>query len=286
MLKTTKLMAIFMLAIGMLIGCSSSEEENDSKGTITFGVTPWSSTVPPTKVAKLILEDMGYTVEEVSADAGGVYTSLSKGGVDVFMDAWLPDMHKNYMDKYGDKLTDTSVSYPDGELGWVVPAYMTDINSIDDIVGNEDLFEGKIFGIEEGAGMTMTSREMLEAYGLDLQYVASSEAGMMAQATKLLKKEEPVLFLGWRPHPMFANYDLKVIEDPKGFFKTSEVHVITNSGLEDRLPEAYEFLSNWNIDVNDIEQMIVKIDGGMEAEEVAQEWIDNNQDKVKEMTGK
>jgi glycine betaine/proline transport system substrate-binding protein len=286
MLKTTKLMAIFMLAIGLLIGCGTTEEENaDSKGTITFGVTPWTSTVPPTTVAKLLLEDMGYTVEEINADAGGVYAGMSKGDIDAFMDAWLPDMHANYMNEFGDDLTDTAISYPDGELGWVVPAYMTDINSIEDIVGNEDVFEGKIFGIEEGAGMTMTSREMLEAYNLDLQYVASSEAGMMAQASKLLDKEEPVLFLGWRPHPMFANYDLKVLEDPKGYFKTSEVHVITNKGLEDRLPEAYEFLSNWSIDVNDIEQMIVKIDGGMEAEEVAQEWIDNNQDKVNEMIG-
>jgi glycine betaine/proline transport system substrate-binding protein len=287
MLKTTKLLAVLMIAFAMLIGCSSGEEENkDSKGTITFGVTPWTSTVPPTTVAKLILEDMGYTVEEISADAGGVYAGMARGDIDAFMDAWLPDMHANYMKSFGNKLTDTAISYPDGELGWVVPQYMTDINSIDDIVGNEDIFDGKIYGIEEGAGMTMTSRKMIEAYGLDLQYVASSEGGMMAQASKLLNKEEPVLFIGWRPHPMFANYDLKVIEDPKGYFKTSEVHVITNKGLEDRLPEAFEFLSNWSIDVNDIEQMIVEIDNGKTAEEVAQKWIDNNQDKVNEMLGK
>jgi glycine betaine/proline transport system substrate-binding protein len=289
------LQLLFMFTL--LVGCAGGDTDNadvtddqqaqKGKGeTITFGVTPWTSTIPPTKIAKLLLEDMGYTVEEVEADAGGVYTGLSMGELDVFMDSWLPDMHANYMKKFGDKLDDTAISYPNGELGWVMPTYVEGIDSIEDIKGNEEKFDGKIFGIEEGAGMTMTSREMIKEYGLDLQYVASSEGGMLAQASRLIKQEKPVLFLGWRPHPMFVDFDLKVLKDPKGFFKTSEVHVITNQGLKERLPEAYEFLSNWKIDVDDIEQMIVEIDKGRDAEEVAQEWIDNHQDQVNKMLGK
>ena len=88
--------------------------------TITLGQTPWTSTVPPTYVAKQILEDMGYKVAIQEAEAGVVYTGLASGQIDVFMDSWLPDTHKNYMDKYGDKITDTAISYPNGELGWVV----------------------------------------------------------------------------------------------------------------------------------------------------------------------
>ena len=37
--------------------------------------------------------------------------------------------------------------------GWC-PTYMTDINSIEDLIGKEDLFEGKVYGIDEGAGIT------------------------------------------------------------------------------------------------------------------------------------
>lgn len=299
-----KIGLVLMFTLTLLVGCAGGEETDegvtdteqteeqagdegaDAKDeTITFGVTPWTSTIPPTKIAKLLLQDMGYTVEEVEADAGGVYTGLSRGDLDVFMDSWLPDMHANYMDKFGDKLDDTAISYPNGELGWVTPTYVEGIDSIEDIKGNEGLFDGEIYGIEEGAGMTVSSREMIEDYGLDLQYVASSEGGMLAQASRLIKQEKPVLFLGWRPHPMFADYDLKVLEDPKGYFQTQEVHVITNAGLKDRAPEAYEFLSRWNIDVGEIEQMIVEIDQGRDAEEVAQEWIDNHQDEVKEMMG-
>ncbi|MCP8617286.1 glycine betaine ABC transporter substrate-binding protein [Salirhabdus salicampi] len=279
---------VVICLLGLLVGCGGGNDNNNNEGgnqeeeTITLGLTPWSSTVPPTEVARLILEDMGYKVETTKADAGGIYTGLSRGDIDVFMDSWLPDMHANYMDQFGENIDDTALSYPNGELGWVVPEYV-DINSIDEIKGNEDLFDGKIYGIEEGAGMTATTREMLEGYDLDLELVNSSEGGMLAQASRFINQNEPVLFLGWRPHPMFVNYDLKVLKDPKGYFKTSEVHVLTNKDFKDRVPEAYEFLSRWSIDVEDVEHMIVEIDGGRDAEEVAQEWIDNNQDKVDQM---
>lgn len=281
----------------LLAGCGGSEEVTENSGaeqpaseqkevTLTLGQTPWTSTVPPTFVAKQLLEELGYKVEIQEADAGVVYTGLSKGDIDIFMDAWLPDMHKNYMEKYGEQIDDTAVSYPDGELGLVVPTYVKDINSVEDIKGKEDLFEGKIYGIEEGAGMTQTSRDMIEAYGLQLEYAASSEAGMLAQAKKLIQDEKPVLFLGWRPHPMFVDFDLKVLKDPKGFFKTSEVHVLTHKGLKEEAPEAYAFLSKWSMPVGDIEAMIVKIDQGAKPEDVAKEWIENNQDKVKAMLAK
>jgi glycine betaine/proline transport system substrate-binding protein len=229
---------------------------------------------------------MGYKVKETSADAGGVYTGLSNGDLDVFMDAWLPDMHANYMKRFGNKLDDTAVSYADGELGWVIPTYVEGIESIEDIKGKEDLFGGKVYGIEEGAGMSITSQEMIKELGLDLEYVASSEGGMLAQAQRLIAQEEPVLFLGWRPHPMFVSYDLKVLPSPEGYFETSEVHVVTNHELKEKAPEAYELLSNWKMNVSDIEKMIVEMEeNNRDAEEVAQEWIDNHPDEVKAIKG-
>jgi glycine betaine/proline transport system substrate-binding protein len=295
-LKKFKIGLFFLIISILLVGCGGTDGGNEDNGetggdnakediTINMGVTPWTSTVPPTKVAKLLLEDMGYTVEETNADAGGVYTGLSRGDLDVFMDAWLPVMHANYMEQYADTLEDTAVSYTEGELGWVIPTYVEGIETVEDLKGKEDLFGGKIYGIEAGAGMTITSQEMIDELGLDLEYVASSEGGMLAQAQRMIANEEPVLFLGWRPHPMFVNFDLKVLPSPEGYFETSEVHVITNKELKDKAPEAYDFLSNWKMSVTDIEDMIVQIEDGKDEEEVAQEWIDNHPDEVKAMLG-
>lgn len=288
-------LGLFLFLAGIVTGCGTnggnvqtgaSGESSGTKPTITFGVTPWTSTIPPTQVAKAILEQMGYTVKLQDADAGVVYAGLSKGDIDVFMDAWLPDMHKNYMEKYKGSIEDVAVSYPDGELGWVIPAYVGGIESIEDLKGKEELFGKKIYGIEEGAGMTITSREMIQAYGLDLEYQASSEPGMLTQAKRMISAKKPILFLGWRPHSMFVQWDLKVLKDPKGFFKTSEVHVLVHKGFDQKAPEAYQFLKRWSIPVGDVEQIILKIEDGAKPEDVAKEWIKNNQDKVNQMMGK
>ena len=288
-LKTLKLSIILCLTLLLAIGCGAADQQQEGGTTqdqsITFGMTPWTSTIPPTTIAMLLLEEMGFEVNQIEADAGGVYTGLSRGDIDVFMDAWLPDMHANYMEQFGNNIEQTSISYPNGELGWVVPTYVDEVNTIDDLKGNEAMFGGEMYGIEEGAGMTFTSREMIEELDLDLQYVASSEGGMLAQVARTIGAERPVLFVGWRPHPMFVDYELKILEGQEEFFATSEVHVLTNIDFKDRVPEAYEFLSRWSIDVGDIEKMIVEIDNGRSAEVVAREWIDNNQDKVQQMIG-
>ncbi|MDQ0427983.1 glycine betaine/proline transport system substrate-binding protein [Planomicrobium stackebrandtii] len=289
-MKKILFLAMVALMVAVLAACGSDTEETEEgtagaeQQTITFGVTPWTSTVPPTKIAGLILQDMGYEVVETNADAGSVYTGLSRGDLDVFMDAWVP-MHQNYLDKYEGDIESTSVSYPEAETGWTVPTYMEDINSLEDLEGREGEFDNEFYGIEAGAGATIESDEIIEAYGFDMTQVSSSEGGMLAQAQKLMAQEEPVIFYGWRPHTMFNKFDLKVLTNEEGFFETSSVEVITNTELKDNAPEAYEFLSNWSISLDDVEEMIVKIEEGGEPEEVAQEWIDNNQDKVDEMTG-
>ncbi|WP_430788506.1 glycine betaine ABC transporter substrate-binding protein [Virgibacillus flavescens] len=267
-------------------GQEKSGDTNNKNVTIDFGVTPWTSTVPPTEIASLILKDMGYEVKQTKANVGGVFMGLSRGDLDVFMDSWFP-MHNKYMEKFGDKLDDTAVSYPEAKTGWVVPAYMENINSVSDLKGKEDMFNNKMFGIEKGASATKQSNEMIKAYNLDLKQVNSSEGGMMAQATRLIKQEKPVMFFGWRPHTMFNKYDLKILSNDKGFFETSSVHVVTNSKLKDEAPEVYEFFKNWSISIDDVEEMIVKIEEeGKDPKKVAQQWIDNHEDKVNKMMGK
>ncbi|MFC6038586.1 glycine betaine ABC transporter substrate-binding protein [Paenisporosarcina macmurdoensis] len=289
-MKKILLMSLFVLMMTVVAACSSDKEDDKASSgteqkTITFGVTPWTSTVPPTKIASLILQDMGYEVKETAADAGSVYMGLSRGDLDVFMDAWVP-MHQTYLDKFEGKIESTAVSYPEADTGWTVPTYMEDVNSLEDLKGREGEFDNEFYGIEAGAGATIESDEIIEAYEFDFKQVSSSEGGMLAQAQRLMEQEKPVVFYGWRPHTMFNKFDLKVLTNEKGFFETSSVEVITNSELKDNAPEAYEFLSNWNISLDEVEEMIVKIEEGQEPEEVAQEWIDNNQDKVNEMIGK
>lgn len=279
-----------------IAGCSSGKVSSeggskDAQGgksqTITLGVTPWTSTVPPTKIASVILQEMGYEVKEMTADAGSVYAGLSRGDIDVFMDSWLP-AHDPYLEKYADKIEDTAVSYDKANAGFVVPNYMEDINTVADLVGKEKQFNNEMFSIELGTVAAEKIDEVIKAYELEIKQVNASEGAMIAEAMRKMEKNEPVLFYGWRPHTMFNKLDVKIIEDEKGIFSKngSSIHVITNKKLKENAPDAYKFLSNWSIPIADIEDMIAKIENEkLDPEEVAREWIENNQDKVKEMLG-
>jgi glycine betaine/proline transport system substrate-binding protein len=285
-------LTLSVLLVMFIVGCSqqSNEANGDEAGaeekqTITLGVTPWTSTVPPTEIAQIILEDMGYNVEQTQADAGSTYIGLSRGDIDVFMDGWFP-VHDVYIEKYSDTIEETAVSYPEADSGLVVPTYMEDVNSIEDLKGIEADLGNELYGIEEGASITEEIDGLIESYELDMTQVNSSEGGMIAQAMRKMESEDPVVFYGWRPHTMFNKFDIKVLEDPKGVFETASVKVITNNEIQETAPDAYEFLSNWSISIDDVEEMIVKIEEEeIPKEEVAQEWIDNNQDKVEEMLG-
>ncbi|MFD1928866.1 glycine betaine ABC transporter substrate-binding protein [Sporosarcina siberiensis] len=291
-MKKIVLASLMAVLLVIMAACGSDDKETGTESnkkedtTITFGVTPWTSTVPPTKIAKLIIEDMGYTVEEVNADVGNVVIGLGRGDLDVFMDLWLP-VHEVKIEKNKDNIEALSISYDNAALGIVVPTYMTDINSVSDLVGKEDMFNNELYGIEEGAGTTPTINELIDSYGLDMKQITSSEGGMLAQAKRFISDEKPVVFYGWRPHTMFNKYDLKMLEDEKNHFEASTVTVFGNKELKEKAPEVHAFLSNWNISIDDMEELIEVLENdGTDPEELAREWIDNNQDKVNKMLGK
>src|SRR5699024_9139846 len=143
-----RIFAMLFIVLSLVIaGCSSNNDadNNDDKPTITFGGTPWTSTVPPTKIAEKILEDMGYEVEETEAETGANYTRQSNGDIDVVMDSWFPNQEQ-YVVEYSDDIEDVGVSYADADSGMGVPEYMDDIEDVGDLKGKEDLIDSELYG--------------------------------------------------------------------------------------------------------------------------------------------
>lgn len=288
-MKKTLITFVVILLSLVMYGCSSSDgaegEGDGEKPKLTLGVTNWTSTVPSTKIVHKILEDMGYEIDEIEAEPGSVYTGMSSGDIDIFMDSWYPNQEQ-YIDRYSDSIESISTSYSDADSGMVVPEYMEDINDVADLKGKEDLIDNEMFAIGEGDPAMDNMEKMIDGYGLDIEMTNSSEAAMLAAAEGKMEDQEPVLFYGWRPHTMFNEHDLKILtnEDAEeGLFDGSEIHVIANNELEDKAPEAYEFLSDWSISLDDMEEMIAEIDDGEDPDDVTEEWIDNHQDEIEEM---
>lgn len=281
---------LFLTACGNGDGKGNATEETKSgseKETITFGLTGWSSTEVPTEIAKQILEEAGYEVNVSLLDQPVIFEGLAEKEVDFFMDAWLPYTEAALWDEYEDVLIKVAESYTDAPLGWAVPSYVEE-ESIEDIKKNPEKFDGTVYTIGAGAGIVDISEEVLTDYGLDMYELAySSEGAMLGELDARIGREEPVIVTGWRPHSMFIQYDLKFLEEPKENFKFDNIYVLSYKGIEETHPEAYEILSNWSIEVDDLEQMMYEYEvDDIPFEESAENWIEENRDQVDEMLGK
>ncbi len=285
-IMTMAAVGILLLSIG---ACTQKDAANaeESKGEVTFGLTSWTCTQPPTEIARILLENEGYEVEFVRAEQPLIWAGIQKKDLHFFMDAWLPYTEEAMWEEYKDKLIKVATSYEEAPLGWVVPTYVEE-DSILDLKGKADKFDGKIIGISSGAAMTTISEEMVESYGLEgFEVQKSSEAAMMASAKAAMDKKEPIVFFGWRPHAMFTQFDLKFLDEPKNHFKSDNVYVISYKGIQEDYPEVYDIMSRWSIDVAELEAMMYRQEHeDITWRELAQEWIDSHPEQVKYILGK
>lgn len=142
-----------------------------------------------------------------------------------------------------------------------------------------------ITGIDAGAGVVRSAEEAVEAYGLDFTVQTSSGAAMTQALSDAIANEEPIVVTGWNPHWMFAAFDLKYLDDPKGSFGESEnINSIARLGLKEEMPEAYQILDNFYWEGSDMEDVMIQVNNGEEPEDVARKWVDENQDKVARWT--
>ncbi|MFZ3580191.1 glycine betaine ABC transporter substrate-binding protein [Virgibacillus sp. DJP39] len=290
---------LFIIALTLLAACGGTEdtngtddstnkqEKNNKEETIVFGQTSWTSTEAPTQIAKQILEEAGYTVEISLLSQPLIFQGLQSEEIDFFMDAWLPYTEADLWEKYKDDLIKVTTSYENVPLGWVVPSYVK-ADSIADIKGNAGKFGGKIYTISPGAGIVSISKEVIKDYNLDgFELVPSSESAMVSVLDENIKNEEPVIITGWRPHSIFEKYDLKFLEEPKENFKSDNVYVVSYQGIKETHPEAYEILSNWSIEVADLEKIIYEYENnGVSFEESAKQWIEEHREQVDKMLEK
>lgn len=272
---------ILLMMVVVISGCSSKDNSS-----VKLAYVAWDSEIASTNVVKEVLESkLGVTVEMLQVDAGPMWAGIADGSADAMVAAWLPGTHASYLEKYGNDIIDAGVNLDGTKTGLAVPAYM-DINSIEDLKNAEVAasLDNMIIGIEPGAGIMTATETAIEAYGLsDYTLLESSSAAMAQELQKAFDNNEPIVVTGWTPHWMFANMDLKYLDDPKNVYGGAEqIHTMVRKGLQDDMPDVYLFLSQFKWTAEDMAQVMIKIQGGQSPEEAAKDWVDNNEAKVNE----
>ncbi|MBM7600177.1 glycine betaine/proline transport system substrate-binding protein [Virgibacillus halotolerans] len=145
----------------------------------------------------------------------------------------------------------------------------------------------EIVGIEPGSGTMNIAQDTVDEYNLDLELTPSSEPAMVTELQNAIENEEPIVVTLWQPHWMFSEYDLKFLEDPKETLGASEnIHTMVRQGLKDEQPSAYQLLDNFHWEVEDMNEVMAKFgqDEDVEPREAAEEWIEDNPDKIESWT--
>lgn len=264
---------IFLIISTFIFGACGGDGAADM--TIRIGNAPYDYETPPTEITRLIAEELGYAVEVVEGDIGFMFLSLAQDDTDIWPGIW-PSIHRTYIDEFEGQIEMGSRIFDNAPTGWAVPKYV-EADTIGELVGNEDMVNGQLIGFEPGSGMMLTTEEVVEAHGLDLEIVSGSMASMLAEVDYATRQEEPILFLGWRPHTMFTKYDIKILEDEEGYWGTDSFDWGVNNDFKDKAPEIYNLVNNFEMSIDEVEQYLyANQEEGIDASELAQQWIDDN----------
>jgi len=119
-------------------------------------------------------------------------------------------------------------------------------------------------------------------FGLDgFEVVESSEQGMLAQVARAADRDEPVVFLGWEPHPMNANLEMFYLEGGDDWFGPdlggATIYTNTAAGFAQSCPNLGAFLENlvFSLEMEN-EIMGAILNDGQDPTDAATAWLTAN----------
>lgn len=286
--RSIALIGLVVLVAGLVLsGCSNTQKDeagqDEKKKIAKLVYVNWAEGVAYTHLAEVILEEkMGYEVEITAADVAPAYAAVAQGDQDAFMESWLPYLQKQYIKKFGSDLVDLGHVYKNTRMGLVVPEYV-DINTISELNEHSEKFGGKITGIDAGAGiMVTTDEELIPAYDMDLELMASSGPAMTAALKESIDKQEWIVVTGWTPHWIFGRWDLKFLEqDQEEVWGTGNIHIFGRKNLKEEKPELAEFLSNMQFSQAQLADLMLKVrESDASITTVVRTWLQAHPDLI------
>lgn len=284
--------AAFALTTGALTAgviSSSSQAHAASCGSVTFSDVGWTDITATTAATTLVLDALGYETDIKVLSVPVTYTSLAQGDVDVFLGNWMPTMEADIAPYREAGTVDTVRMNLDGAkytLATNAAGAALGIKDFSDIAANKDALDGKIFGIEPGNDGNRLILDMIgdNAFGLDgFEVAESSEQGMLAQVARANRRDEPVIFLGWEPHPMNANFEMTYLTGGDDWFGPNlggaQVMTNTRAGYVAECPNVGKLLSNLEFSLAmENEIMGAILNDNQDPSDAAKGWLAGNMD--------
>ncbi|MBU2956638.1 choline ABC transporter substrate-binding protein [Paracoccus sp. 1_MG-2023] len=276
-------------AFGAATALPALAAEPEQCGTVVFSDVGWSDITATTALTSTVLQALGYETEIRLLSVPVTYTALSTDDVDVFLGNWMPTMEADiapYRDEGTVDTVRTNLTGAKYTLATNKAGADLGIADFADIAAQKDALDGKIYGIEPGNDGNRLLLEMVAEDQFDLgtfEIVESSEQGMLAQVGRAKNSGDPIVFLGWEPHPMNAQFEMTYLTGGDDIFGPdlggAEVRTNTRAGYVEECPNVGKLLSNLEFTLAMENEVMGKIlNDGQDPMEAAAEWLAGNPD--------
>ncbi|MEO8531086.1 MAG: choline ABC transporter substrate-binding protein [Deltaproteobacteria bacterium] len=191
---------------------------------VTFSDVGWTDITATTAATTFVLDALGYETDIKLLAVPVTYEALAQGDVDVFLGNWMPTMESNIAPYLEAKTVDSVKANLEGAkytLATNEAGAALGIKDFKDIAAHAAELDGKVYGIEAGNDGNALILSMMDndAFGMKaLQIVESSEQGMLAAVERADNENKPIVFLGWEPHPMNANFKMTYLTGGDDYF--------------------------------------------------------------------
>ncbi len=212
---------LFSIGVSSLVTFQALANSCD---VVKFSDVGWTDITATTAITSELLKGLGYQTKTDLLSVPVTYSSMANKDIDVFLGNWMPTMEGD-IKKYRDNGSVETIraNLEGAKYTLAVPKYVYDagVKSFADIAKNAGKFDGRIYGIEPGNDGNRLIQEMIDkdAFGLQgFQLVESSEAGMVSQVARAVKRQQWIVFLGWAPHPMNNNFAMEYLAGGDDYF--------------------------------------------------------------------
>jgi glycine betaine/proline transport system substrate-binding protein len=275
----------FLLASALVAASTVAAQaaEPESCKTVRMADVGWTDNTAQNGLFKNVLKGLGYETEDQVLALPVIMESLKNNDLDVFLDNWMPSNSANVQPYLDEKSLDMLGANLEGAgYGPVVPDYVAaaGVKSLADLAANADKFDKKFYGIEPGNDGNKIVQAKIDDPANNLQgweLVESSEQGMLAQAEKLMKKQEWIAFLGWAPHPVMGQMKLVYLTGfEKDGFGDAQIKTLTRPGYSAECANVGKLLANLKFTLPMESSIMEAIGGGADGEKAAADWLKAN----------
>ena len=303
-------------AAALAAGPLAAQESTDP---IRLTLHDWTGQLITTRLMGEVLQRAGYNVEYVQADYLAQFAGLESGDLHVAMEMWETTGREAM-----DAATATGNVVVFGPTGmkakeeWWYPAYMADLcpglpnwEALKEPACAEAFSTAETAPLGRYLGGPVTwggfDDERVEALGLPFEVIhAGTDAALFAELESAYQRKAPIMLWIYAPHWAPAKYDGAWVEcpeytpecynDPSWGINPDmaydcgkpfgEIWKVGWAGLQDKWPGAYEAISLFNVNNDEMGAMITAVDlEGKTVEAVAAEWMEANEARWKGWIG-